>query len=222
MKIYSLRGFYLSENTYILSAGEGLVVIDPGAHPDFLDDAFAFLGEKCRYVLLTHAHFDHDCSVAYLQQKGAKVICHKNHNDVIEKCSMINFGSYPGLNLPYTTDIVIEDDETLSLCGIDIQAIYTPGHSADGVCYLAGKHLFCGDTLFKLGYGATHFPTGDFYTLKKSIYRLINELDSKTLVYDGHSKPKGEIQNGNRHFLLCEHSTTIEYETENNPIFYED
>ena len=221
MKIYSLRGFFLAENTYVISTGRGLIVIDPGAHPDAFDTVFDFLGEKCEYVLLTHAHFDHNCATAYLKEKGAKIFCHKSYLELIESCSMVNLGNYPGLNLPYTADVLLEGGESLELCGVKINTFYTPGHSVDGMCYLIENNLFSGDTLFNLSYGATHFPTGDFYTLKESIIRLTKAVPGDAGLFDGHTRLRGEMPLGDRRFLLCKPSSTIEYELKNNPIFYE-
>ena len=67
-----------------------------------------------------------------------------------------------------------------------VRLMPTPGHSPGGLCAAIGGHLFTGDTLLGNRRTPTHLPGGNAAALEQSIKLLLNEFDSKTLVYPGH------------------------------------
>lgn len=67
--------------------------------------------------------------------------------------------------------------------GLRIEALPTPGHSADGVAFVVnGEAVFTGDTLFKSSVGG-----GDFETVKRSVMEVLMPLPQETRVYPGHT-----------------------------------
>ena len=194
------RGF--GSNTYVLTQDKKTaVVIDP-SQPR-VQEELARRGLTAKYVLLTHCHFDHVGGVCALQNAGATVLCSEAEKPLIGTHVDL-FEAFGAVRLPYQINETLKDNETRALCGIQIQTLYTPGHTAGSVCYLAqdqeGKtYLFTGDTLFSDSIGRTDFPSGDISALRESLRRLKN-LQGDMPVYAGHNE-----------------TTTLERERKHNP-----
>jgi glyoxylase-like metal-dependent hydrolase (beta-lactamase superfamily II) len=76
----------------------------------------------------------------------------------------------------------------LTIGGIDLQVLHTPGHSPGGVCFYAPAlgAVFSGDTLFAGGPGATGRSFSDFPTIIDSISHKLLNLPAETVVHTGH------------------------------------
>ena len=163
----SPRGF--GSNTYILTEdGKNAVVIDP-ATPR-VDSELIKRGLTAKFVLLTHCHYDHVAGVEALQAGGATVLCGEKEKPLVgTQAELYELFSAP--KTAYFINDTFADGETKTLCGISITALFTPGHTAGGVCYLVQdggrKYLFSGDTLFAGTIGRTDFPTGDLGVLRQ-------------------------------------------------------
>ena len=94
------------------------------------------------------------------------------------------FGPYES----YDADETVSGGERLSLAGLEIDVLFTPGHSPGHVTYaIPDEHaLFSGDVLFKGSVGRTDLPGGDWSTLLESIRRLVDAYPGETTVYPGH------------------------------------
>ncbi|MBR2441617.1 MAG: MBL fold metallo-hydrolase [Clostridia bacterium] len=193
------RGF--GANAYaLIEDGQNAIVIDPSGSK--VENELNERRLTPAYVLLTHCHFDHVGGVAALQKKGAKVLCSAKTKALIgTSADLFDMAGIP--RVPFSVDGVFEENKEKTLCGIRIQAIPTPGHTAGSVCYLVtdkdgGRYLFTGDTLFAGSIGRTDFPTGNIGELRASLKKL-SALDDMP-VYPGHNE-----------------ETTLEYERKNNP-----
>lgn len=201
MKIIQVypRGF--GANTYILTAdNQNAVVIDP-SQPRISAELMKH-GLTARFVLLTHCHFDHVGGVADLQQAGATVLCLDKEKSLVGTHADL-FERFGAPRVYYKIDQTLTDGEELFLCGMQIKAIWTPGHTQGSACYLVTaekgeKYLFTGDTLFMDSIGRTDFPSGDISLLRQSLKRL-SQMDDMP-VYAGHGE-----------------QTTIARERTNNP-----
>ena len=182
------RGF--GANTYVLTQDEKTaVVIDP-SQPR-VQEELEKRGLTAKYVLLTHCHFDHVGGVSALQNAGAKVLCSEREKPLIGTRADL-FEAFGTPRTAYTIDETLQDNQTRKLCGMQIQTLYTPGHTVGSVCYLVQdeqgeKHLFTGDTLFSDSIGRTDFPTGDISALRESLRRLV-ALQGDMPVYAGHNE----------------------------------
>jgi glyoxylase-like metal-dependent hydrolase (beta-lactamase superfamily II) len=78
--------------------------------------------------------------------------------------------------------------EKLELAGMEIDVIFTPGHSPGHVTYSIPDEaaIFSGDVLFQGSVGRTDLPGGDWATLLESIRKLVESLPDETTVYPGH------------------------------------
>ena len=167
-------------NTYIIREedSKSCCVIDPGYEADTILDTLDRLGLSVEAILLTHGHHDHVGAVREIAaETGCKVYIHPND-----------------LTLPpaftagklYYTDHYGEGD-TLSLAGMTVRVLHTPGHTRGSVCLLCGGAMFSGDTLIAGSCGRTDLPGGDWATIKGSLQRL-NALEEDYRVFPGHGE----------------------------------
>ena len=150
--------------TYLLTAGEEAVLIDPTGDLDIIRAALPETFQA-KYILLTHGHPDHAGEVERVRKFfPAPVMGHP-------KCGVR--GALP---------LADKDVLTLGPEAEEIEVLYTPGHSRDSVCYLldGDQGLFTGDTLFV---GCVGFGRAD--ALFDSLARL-RKLPEWVKVYPGH------------------------------------
>ena len=172
------------------------VIIDTDSHEAVLidcshatDEIMAYIKQQkanLKYILLTHAHFDHVLGVDYFQKKyHVPVYCSQKDESLLKqindymKCMKLSPVKEPQM------DGYIEQKE-LKIGRYPIQVIQTPGHTNGSVCYFIKAMLFSGDTLFKESYGRTDFPGGDEHAMQKSLHLLFKTLPDDVAVYPGH------------------------------------
>ncbi len=128
----------IQENAYIVRASQtatSALLIDPGEEPQRLLDAADALGVEFEAILITHCHFDHIGAVAPVARAtGAPVYCPEIELGVladITKWTMPGFGPYES----WQAERTIKGGERLRLADLDIQVVFTPGHSPGHVTY---------------------------------------------------------------------------------------
>ena len=193
----------LGTNCYIIynEAKEG-VIIDAGADVDKIDVQIKRLEIKPIAILLTHGHFDHVMAVNELADRyDIPVYAGADETRLLDDGELN--GSKYYLRRSYAVERygLLQDGGHIVLGGIDIEVIFTPGHTEGSVCYYISNSgvLFTGDTLFRESVGRTDMPTGDEELIIKSLDKLV-KLSDDIVVYPGHGE-----------------SSTIGYEKENNP-----
>jgi hydroxyacylglutathione hydrolase len=209
----------VQENAYIVRAdarSTRALTIDPGEEPQRLLEAAAALGAEIEAILITHCHFDHVGAVAPLARAtGAPVYCPEIELGVladITKWTMPGFGPFESWQAEHT----VKGGERLTLAGMDVEVLFTPGHSPGHVTYaiapvgerpdpakaggegaaagqdgngtVAGGQpaLLSGDVLFQGSVGRVDLPGGDWGTLERSIGMLMSRFERDTVVYPGH------------------------------------
>ncbi len=85
----------------------------------------------------------------------------------------------------------VGDGETVDIEGLQLDAIYTPGHTDDSYSFTMADRVFTGDTLLIRGTGRTDFQNGDAREQYDSIFNRLLKLPEDTLVYPAHDY-KGE------------------------------
>jgi hydroxyacylglutathione hydrolase len=176
----------LQENCWIVRRDDRALVIDPGDEAERIVAAVENITVEA--ILLTHTHFDHVGAVAPLaRHTGAPVYCPELEVPVLQD---INAYVFPGFGPfePYDPERTVHGGERLSLAGLDLDVIFTPGHSPGHVSYSIADEqvLLDGDVLFQGSIGRTDLPGGDFRTLLDSIATLLNTLPDETRVLPGH------------------------------------
>jgi glyoxylase-like metal-dependent hydrolase (beta-lactamase superfamily II) len=179
----------VQENTYIVRAdahATHALIVDPGEEPERLLAAIAELGVELDAILITHCHFDHIGAVAPLAlATGAPVYCPEIERPVLaDVMSWVppGFGPFES----YEADHTVKGGERLELAGLDVEVIFTPGHSPGHVTYAFAGALLSGDVLFQGSVGRVDLPGGDWPTLERSIETLLRRYPQETIVYPGH------------------------------------
>ena len=191
MEVRSFTVGPVQENCHVawLDGAREAIVIDPGDEADRLVAEIGALGLDVAAILLTHTHFDHVGAVAPLARAtGAEVWCPELEVPVL--ADIMRFVPWPGFGPfeSYDADHTVTGGEQLELAGLQIDVIFTPGHSPGHVTYSvpAEQAAFDGDVLFAGSVGRTDLPGGDAATLMRSLALLIETLPDATAVYPGH------------------------------------
>jgi hydroxyacylglutathione hydrolase len=181
----------VAENCYLFRAegSDRTLIVDPGDEADRILNAVEGLGVTVEGILLTHTHFDHVGAVAPVaRETGAEVWCPEIEVPVL--ADIMSFVPWPGFGPyeSYDADHTVSGGEHLSLAGLEVDVLCTPGHSPGHVTYSVPEHkaLFSGDVLFQGSVGRTDLPGGDWSTLLESIRGLVEGHPPETAVYPGH------------------------------------
>jgi hydroxyacylglutathione hydrolase len=104
--------------------------------------------------------------------------------DIMRYVPWPGFGPYES----YDADHTVRGGERLELAGMEIDVLFTPGHSPGHVTYsIPAEHaVFSGDVLFSGSIGRSDLPGGDAPTLMRSLAMLVEALPGETAVYPGH------------------------------------
>ncbi len=192
MKIIKIQSIGYESNCWLLlneASGE-FAVVDPSPSVETISnviDKYKLEGDRFKYILLTHGHFDHIYSVDSLRDKySCKVCIHTDEADYLTN-SMLNANKlFFGEDIVYApADILLSDHDELKLGDDLIKVIHTPGHTMGCVCYQTEAGLITGDTLFDGSIGRTDLPGGDYKTILNSL-KKIAEIDGDTVIYPGH------------------------------------
>ena len=80
----------------------------------------------------------------------------------------------------------VADGDRLLIEGVELEVLYTPGHTDDSCCFRMEDRVFTGDTLLIRGTGRTDFQNGDARAQYESIFGRLLRLPDETLVYPAH------------------------------------
>ncbi len=175
---FSLDGetFDVDNNIWVVGDDAECIVIDA---PHSVDDILAVVGErKVKAIVCTHAHDDHvRVAPALREAVTAPILLHPDDRPLWE--------------LTHTDelwDVDLADGQVISVGGVDLRVIHTPGHAPGAVCLYAESLgcVFTGDTLFQGGPGATGRSFSDRGTLEASIRAALWQLPEETVVHTGH------------------------------------
>ena len=179
------------ENCYVIgdeATGEG-ALIDPGDEATRIALAVERTNLEIGWIIITHAHIDHVGAVAALVDEYAcPVLMHAEAEPMLGQLPTqammmgLRFGKVPAV------DRHIEDDEVLEVGGLELKALYTPGHAPGHLAfYLESEGLvLSGDALFAGGVGRTDLFGGDMKLLLRSIDERLMTLPDETRVLPGH------------------------------------
>ena len=179
--------------TYIVGTGT-LAVIDPGPLQTEHVEALlaATKGERISHILITHTHNDHSPAALPLKQAtGAKTYGFGRHGG-----SRTNEGVdvEEGGDQAFEPDVVVRDGDLIEGDGFVFEALHTPGHTSNHICYglkEAGA-FFSGDHV--MGWSTTVIapPDGNMAQYFQSLQKLLVRKDN--VYYPTHGNPVREPQ----------------------------
>lgn len=206
MHVLQLKTGTIEENCYLVYNDEALLIIDPGADAEMIQEQIKKTQQQPVAILLTHTHYDHIGAVEAL----------RNTYDIPVYVSPLEqeWLGDPILNLSGLgrhddmDNIIVSPAEyefemkQYRLGNMSFKVVPTPGHSAGSVSFIFDDFVISGDALFKGSIGRTDLYTGNLEQLLYSITTQLFVLPNEFVVYPGHGEP-----------------TTIEHEKKTNPFF---
>ena len=166
-----------STYTYLIASRKGgeALIIDPVLEKtDHYIKLLEQLELRLVKVIDTHIHADHISGIAELRDRT--------------KCVTLMGEHAPA-------DVVsmrVKDNERVKIEGIELTALYTPGHTDDSYSFLMDDRVFTGDTLLIKGTGRTDFQNGNPYDQYNSLFDRLLKLNDDTLIYPAHDY-KGDM-----------------------------
>lgn len=157
--------------SYLLAARSGgeALIIDPviGQRAAYLT-LIEQLGLRLVVAVDTHTHADHVTALGSLRDATGCVSRMGEHSKA--ECVSASF----------------RDGEALGVDGLEIRALYTPGHTDDSYSLVMADRVFTGDALLIRGSGRTDFQNGDSQAAYDSLFNKLLKLPEPTRVYPGH------------------------------------
>jgi sulfur dioxygenase len=157
--------------TYLLARGPGAraIIIDP---VDSLTDMYLELLRQLDLTLElaidTHTHADHVTALGALRERTGCVTVMGEHTQA--ECVTRR----------------VRDGEVIACDGIELSAMFTPGHTDESFSFVMSDRVFTGDVLLYRSTGRTDFQSGDPHRSWHSIVNHLFRLPDETLVYAGH------------------------------------
>ena len=160
-----------STYTYLLASRRGgeALIIDPVIEKvDRYIQLLHVLDLRLVKAVDTHLHADHITGLGALRDRThcITVMGDRSRVDVVS--------------------MRIADGDRLQIEGMELEALYTPGHTDDSFCFRMEDRVFTGDTLLIRGTGRTDFQNGDARAQYESIFGRLLRLPEETLVYPAH------------------------------------
>lgn len=160
-----------STYTYLLasrSGGEALLIDPVLEQTEIYLQLIEQLDLRLVLALDTHTHADHITALGKLRDSStcATMIGAQSKAD----CASAKFA----------------DGEEISIDGVKMRALYTPGHTDDSYSFVMADRVFTGDALLIRGTGRTDFQNGDPRVAYDTLFNKLLKLPDDTLVYPAH------------------------------------
>ncbi len=180
--------------TYVIGR-HAVAVIDPGPDcPDHIDALLSGLGEeRVSHIFVTHTHRDHSPASRPLQNRtGAPILAFGPHG-VAQRQDLppaLAFGDVEeGADHDFQPDFTLSDGDIITGKGWELEAIWTPGHTSNHLCFAFGaeRALFTGDHVMGWSSSIISPPDGDMGTYMKSLERVRKRQDA--VLWPTHGPP---------------------------------
>ena len=195
---------YFETNCWILATGIGqeCIIVDPGiAKPNLVKNILEKVSEhnlKPAAILITHGHLDHTFSVLPLSKEipmrtfitGADRFLLTDPTGAIDKGGETEqlIAAFGGDKFKEPSDVIeVEDFSHFEIAGLEIGAIFAPGHTKGSVLFTVdNQQLISGDVLFAGSIGRTDMPTGSASDMRKTLRERVLTLPDELNVLPGH------------------------------------
>lgn len=177
---------FTGSGTYLISAGKGSMVIDPGPDlPAHIDAVIAAADSPITDIIITHTHLDH-CGAArgLAQRTGARILGAGPHPHGPADAPV---ALDEGADFDLVPDQVLADGDIVAADGVVLHVVATPGHTGNHLCLAldAEATLFTGDHV--MGWATTVIapPDGDMGDYMDSLRRIGARGDARLLPTHG-------------------------------------
>lgn len=204
--VISEDGQFDENVSYLVMGEKRAALIDTGDNLADLRELVRGLTSLPVFVLNTHRHLDH-IGTNYLfdevwafdhrvsREAAALGVPQPHVLEVIQPGSLCKEIPAPFYEKaycipPYRITHWVRDGETIDLGGRTLEAIHTPGHSPDHLCFYEGRtrYLWTGD-IFYTGCVYTHLPWGDLDVFLRTYEKLLERYDEFGLLMPSHNDP---------------------------------
>jgi glyoxylase-like metal-dependent hydrolase (beta-lactamase superfamily II) len=190
LRLHALNLGPLDNNTYVLAceATREAAVVDVGFEPGEVIDLVRREGLRVRWLLGTHAHYDHAAGMLEVQRAvGGDYALHPLERPLL--ASLTTQGALFGFPPAQPAEIAHElaDGERIAIGEGGVDVVFTPGHSP-GHCALAldARTMLVGDLIFRGSIGRTDLPGGSYEQLERSIRERLFTLPDDVRCLTGH------------------------------------
>lgn len=179
---------YKGTNTYILGQGRDVFLVDPGpadsAHLDAILAALA--GRKLTHIVVTHTHHDHVDGLPALQERTGALTAGFGRSVVRPGKTRSSPAGGEYVENDFKPDVVLKDGDRLEGQDFALQALHTPGHAPDHLCFaLEGTKLFLsGDHVMGWNTSVVAPPEGSMSAYLGAMERLLKREDE--IYFPGH------------------------------------
>src|SRR3979490_2884986 len=183
--------------SYIVGRGK-VAIIDPGpdneAHAKALLDAVR--GETVTHILVTHTHNDHSPNTARIKAAtGATGYAEGPHRAARPRFESEKHNPESGADRDFKPDVQVKDGETIEGAGWSLEAVATPGHTANHLAFAwpERKISFVGDHVMGWSTSIVAPPDGSMIDYMSSLERLTQREED--LYFSGHGPeiPEGPL-----------------------------
>jgi hydroxyacylglutathione hydrolase len=176
-------------NVYVISDPKSreTAVVDVGFEPERVIELVAREGLRVRWLLATHAHYDHVAAMLTVQRAvGGEFALHPADRPLLAAVAIQ--GSMFGLPPVDVPEVALELAEGMRVPLGDqfIDVLHTPGHAPGHVTFRHGETLWSGDVLFAGSVGRTDLPGASWELLERSIKDKLFPLGDTVKVLPGH------------------------------------
>ena len=180
----------IGTNCYVVGCEETLegMIVDPGGNAERILAAVEEMGLMTRYVVNTHAHFDHvTANRELVEVTGAVLVLHPDEVPILKMGGGAQWFGFPADPSP-DPGLLVREGDTLPVGQLSFRIMHTPGHSPGHIVLYEENEgvLFDGDVLFHRSIGRSDLPGGSHAALVQSIREKILTLPDETVVYSGH------------------------------------
>jgi hydroxyacylglutathione hydrolase len=168
------------------------IVIDGGDGVQVVMQQLKRLGLRAKYLIHTHAHFDHIADVGGLRERTqAKALLHGADLMIYhDQPRLAKLFGLPPIPDPVDLDGDLSDGDRFNIGNIDLEVLHTPGHTPGSVCFSVKNEdelkLVTGDTLFAGGIGRWDLGGTSMEDIVASIHRKLMDFPDATEIIPGH------------------------------------
>lgn len=173
-------------NTYIIGTDD-LAIIDPGPEDDAHFDAIIkhVAGRTVSHVIITHTHRDHVDGLARMAEATKAKVCGYGRT-ADNQGALSNPRGTEYIDESFNPDIALRDGDKISGSNWTLEALFTPGHAPDHLCFALPeqKVLFSGDHVMGWNTTVVAPPEGSMSAYMASLEKLVGRPE--TVFFPGH------------------------------------